>query len=147
MRNHKSQAGRHDNWNQHPEEDMRGSSPEEQGKEIITKVVGVTFEGRQEVVAKLHLDEQILLRKEPFNPYDPNAIRVERLNGEQVGYLNRYLASDLANRLDAVGEPVKGTIINLTGCSFGGYSLGVNISFMLQDVDVGDEEENMTTQR
>jgi len=147
VRNHRNHASRQDNWNQHPEEDVRGSSPEEQGKEVISKVVGVTFEGRQEVVARLHLGEHIQLRREPSNLYDPNAIRVERHNGGQIGYLNRSLASAIAHRFDAHGVPIKGTVINLTGCSFGGYSLGINISFILPDVDVGVEEESMTKQR
>ena len=36
MRNHRNHASRQDNWNQYPEEDVRGSSPGEQGKEVIT---------------------------------------------------------------------------------------------------------------
>lgn len=147
MRNYKSKSGRPDNWHQHPQEDIGDSSPEVQGKEVITKVVGVTFEGRQEVVARLHLGEEILLYRDPSNLYDPNAIRVERHSGEQIGYLNRHLASAIVHRFDAHGGPIKGTVINLTGSSFGGYSLGVNISFILPDVGVGVEEESMTKQR
>ena len=94
--------------------------------------------------ARLHLGEHIQLRREPSNLYDPNATRVERLNGEQIGYLNRYLASAIAHRFDAHGVPIKGKVINLTGCSFGGYSLGVNISFFLPNVGVGVEEGSMT---
>jgi hypothetical protein len=126
---------------------VRGPSPEQQGKEVIAKVVGVTFEGRQEVVARLHLGEQIFLRREPSNRYDPNAICVERLNREQIGYLNRYLAAAIAHCLDAHGVPIEGTVINLTGSSFGGYSLGVNISFILPDVSVEEVEERMNKPR
>ena len=57
------------------------------GRIITTKVVGVSFEGRQEVVAKLQMGDRIWLEREPFNPYDVNAIRVTRNNGEQIGYL------------------------------------------------------------
>ncbi len=147
MRNHRNRAGRYDIWNHSPQDDVRDPSSEAQVREVITKVVGVTFEGRQEVVARLHLGEQVHLRREPTNLYDPSAIRIERLNGEQIGYFNRYLASDIAQHFDSHGVPIKGTVINLTGCSFGGYSLGVNISFILPDVGVGVEEESMTKQR
>ncbi len=105
---------------------------------ITTKVVGVTFEGRQAVVAKLHMGEQIVLRREPSNPYDANAIRVERLDGEQIGFLNRFLAQELATRFDTLGEPVDGNVINLTGSSFSGYSLGVNISFTIPVPEGGE---------
>ncbi len=59
------------------------------GSQIVTRVAGVTFDGRQSVVARLSIGEEILLKREPTNPYDPNAIRVECKNGQQIGYLNR----------------------------------------------------------
>jgi hypothetical protein len=96
---------------------------------MITKVVGVTFEGRQEVVAKLQVGEDIQLWREPTNPYDENAIRVERLVGEQIGFINRFLAVDLAPIFDAQSEPVPGTVTQLTGSLYAGYSLGVWIAF------------------
>ena len=106
---------------------------------IETKVVGVTFEGRQEILAKLNLGEQIVLRREPSNPFDANAIRVEKRNGEQIGYLNRLLAQKLAPHFDTHGESVAGNVINLTGSSFSGYSLGVNIAFTMPDSETRTE--------
>ena len=105
------------------------SSPHASDREIETTVVGVTFEGRQAVVAKLCYGEKILLRREPNNPYDSNAIRVERLDREQIGYINRDLADELAPTFDAHGVPVSGTVTQLTGSLSAGYSLGVWIVF------------------
>jgi single-stranded-DNA-specific exonuclease len=96
---------------------------------MITKVVGVTFEGRQAIVAKLQVGEEIQLWRESTNPYDESAIRVERLNREQIGYINRFLAADLAPIFDAQGEPVPGSVTRLTGSLSAGYSLGVWIAF------------------
>ena len=59
------------------------------GKELYLKVVGVQYDGRLQVVAKLKINERVLLRREPTNPYDSNAIRVERLTGEQIGFFKR----------------------------------------------------------
>ena len=100
---------------------------------MITKVVGVTFEGRQAIVAKLEVGEEILLWREPTNPYDENAIWVERLNREQIGYINRFLAADLADIFDAHCGPVKGYVRYLTGGAQGRYSLGVQISFTVPE--------------
>ena len=105
------------------------SSDHASDREIDTRVVGVTFEGRQAVVAKLHVGEEILLRREPYNPYDSNAIRVERLDREQIGYINRFLAADLASIFDSHGECVSGTVTQLMGSQSAGYSLGVWIAF------------------
>ncbi|MFC2053486.1 HIRAN domain-containing protein [Chloroflexota bacterium] len=98
---------------------------------IETTVVGVTFEGRQAVVAKLQVCEEILCRREPANPYDDNAIKVERLDGDQIGYINRFLAADLAPIFDAHGRPVTGTVTRITGSLFAGCRLGVWIIFTM----------------
>ena len=97
--------------------------------QIITRVVGVTFENRQEVVAILKVGEQITLRREPTNPYDANAIRVERLTCEQIGYIDRYKAASLAPIFDACGGIGAGTVIQLIGGHSNGMSLGVVIEF------------------
>ena len=88
------------------------------GKNIYIKVVGIQYGGRLEVVAKLKMGEQVLLRREPTNPHDYNAILVERLTGEQIGYVKRTEAVYLAVMLDNVGEPVPGTIADLIPASY-----------------------------
>ena len=100
-------------------------------REITTKVVGVTLDGRQAVVAKITMNEEIVLCREPKNSYDCNAIRVERLNGEQIGYINRHLAAELAYNFDADGGSARGYVTELTGGGYDGYSLGVNIKFTM----------------
>ena len=99
------------------------------GSLICTKVAGVTFDNRQAVLARLSAGETIQLRREPDNPYDPNAISVERLNGQQIGYLNRHMAAELAPFFKANKEPVQGKVHCLTGQQGYGYSLGVIIAF------------------
>ena len=101
------------------------------GFKIETKVVGVTFEGRQAVVAQLTAGESVLLRREPSNPYDPNAIRVERRNGQQIGYIDRHLAANLAPEFDKNGDSVPATINEITG-GYDRYSnLGVRLEFLV----------------
>ena len=88
------------------------------GKKIYIKVVGIQYEGRLEVVAKLKIGEQVLLRREPNNVYDFNAIRVERVTGEQIGYVKRTEAAYLAVMFDDIGEPIPGTIADLIPDSY-----------------------------
>ena len=101
--------------------------------QIITRVVGVTFDNRQEVVAKLKVGEQITLRREPTNPYDANVIRVERITCEQIGYIDRYKAATLAPMYDACQEPGVGSVLQLTGDQNNGMSLGVVIEFTIPE--------------
>jgi hypothetical protein len=99
------------------------------GSQVVTRVAGVTFNGRQAVIARLNVGDTLLLRREPDNPYDRNAICVERPNGQQVGYLNRNLAAQLAPFFDAHNQQSQSCVRNLIGSGQGGYSLGVVISF------------------
>ena len=43
---------------------------------FYTKLAGVSFEGRQELIAQLQPADPLVLRREPDNAYDPNAIAV-----------------------------------------------------------------------
>lgn len=101
------------------------------GRIVSTRVVGVSFNNRQEVIARLQMGDRVWLEREPDNPHDQNAIKVSRSNGEQFGFLNRHLAASLAPFFDAYSYPVKGKVRFLTGSEFDGYNLGVVIAFKL----------------
>ncbi|MFZ5639561.1 MAG: single-stranded-DNA-specific exonuclease RecJ [Bacillota bacterium] len=92
--------------------------------EFYTKVVGVTFEYRQDIVRQLHEGEKLNLVRESDNAHDPNAIRVERSDGSQVGYLNARLARNLAPYIDQ-GEQYLTLVSQVTGGDDRSY--GVNI--------------------
>src|SRR5271154_1894464 len=62
--------------------------------EFFTKVVGVTFEGRQDVVAGMRSGEVLELRRDPSNVHDANAIGVWR-GALQLGFLKREIARRL----------------------------------------------------
>ncbi len=93
---------------------------------FFTKLAGVTFEGRQEVIARLVDDEALILRRDPLNEYDPQAVAVyaPRLEA-QIGFLNRDLAAVIAPALD---EGVEYTVAlgSVTGGNEG-KSRGVNV--------------------
>ena len=66
------------------------------------KLAGVTVEDAQENIKKFGCKDigSFALVREPDNPHDPNAIRVE-LAGLYLGYVPRYIAKDLAPQMDA----------------------------------------------
>jgi single-stranded-DNA-specific exonuclease len=100
---------------------------------IETKVVGVTYEGRQAVVAQLTVGEVVSLVRDPLNQFDSNAIMVIRQNGQQIGFLNRDLAAMLSARMDRLGRLVKATISAISGGLYIDSSLGVRVKFDLPD--------------
>jgi len=88
-----------------------------------TKVVGVSFEGRQDVVAGLYAGLPLELRRHPDNAYDPNAIGVW-YGALQLGFLKREIALRVAPNIDA-GERYTAEVTAVTGG--GERSTGVNV--------------------
>jgi single-stranded-DNA-specific exonuclease len=102
-------------------------------RSVETRVVGVTFENRQEVVALLTVGERVSLIREPKNSFDPNAVKVVRWDRRQIGYVERDLASILAPKMDFYRRPIKATVKKVTGGCYRGSSLGVMIRFYLPE--------------
>ncbi|MBV8645574.1 MAG: DEAD/DEAH box helicase, partial [Candidatus Eremiobacteraeota bacterium] len=88
-----------------------------------TKVVGVTFEGRQDTVRALAAGTPLELRRDPANLYDPNAIGVW-YGGLQLGFVKREIAARIAPNVDA-GERYTAAVTAVTGG--GARSFGINI--------------------
>ena len=92
-----------------------------------TKLAGVTFEGRQDVIAGLRAGAALELRRQPGNPHDRNAIAVHYGNF-QLGFFNKKLAAHIAPLIDA-GTRYRARIASLTGGSVAAEAKnrGVNI--------------------
>ncbi len=56
--------------------------------------------------------DKLTLIREPANPHDANAVRVE-WNGNMLGYIPRRENADVARQMDR-GAPVKARILKLT---------------------------------
>lgn len=90
---------------------------------FFTKVVGVSFEGRQDLVAGLQEGFDLALERQATNPHDSNAIAV-RYGALQVGFLKKEIAKHLAPAMDA-GARYAARIESITGG--GTRNWGVNI--------------------
>jgi len=104
-----------------------------------TKLAGVTFEGRQETVARLQPGVPLRLERQPDNPHDACASALFDPFGDQVGFLNRRLAAALAPVLDA-GVEYDVEVTEVTGGA-DGASLGVNVLVSRRGADPAADEE------
>lgn len=102
-----------------------------------TKVAGVTFEGRQDIVRSLSAGDLLVLRREPENPHDPHAITVSTATGEQIGYLSARVAARLAPSMDS-GARYAATVSQITGG--GDRHYGVNIYLQRQDAPADEAD-------
>lgn len=109
---------------------------------FATKIMGVTFEGRQSVVRSLHEGEELLMEHDTGNPVDENAIRFLSPSGEQVGFLRRQISAAIAPLMDA-GVEYRASVIQVTGGDEG-RSFGVNVQVSRKDptVEAGGEDHS-----
>ena len=109
-------------------------------RSIITKIVGVTFNNpagrdRQELLElfdrQLAQDENPLLtvQRDHNNPHDPNAVAVLNIEGEQLGYLSRNVASTIAPLLDS-GTYVSIKPLQITGGGSRFFGLNVQLDYV-----------------
>lgn len=85
----------------------------QEGFNFFTKVVGVTYENRQQYVMQCYKGQELDLIRDKFNPYDKNAIAVYSGNN-QVGFLSKDLAQKLAYKMDT-GLKYECFVENITG--------------------------------
>ena len=93
-----------------------------------SKIVGTTFENRQDILAHLEGGESLRVRREPENQYDPRAVAVDvDIKGKwyPVGYIAKDKNKDIAEALDA-GHDVEIKLSEVTGGDKG-KNLGMNI--------------------
>jgi single-stranded-DNA-specific exonuclease len=106
---------------------------------FYTKIVGVSFEGRQDRIAGLQEGYALDLVRQPDNPKDPNAIAV-RYGTMQLGFLRAQIAKHVAPIMDE-GVPYRARIASLTGAGAQGVHRGVNI-FVWRERDGGAGERS-----
>lgn len=103
-------------------------------KSFYSKVAGVTKNNkngtsRQELLKKCQTKDRLQLIRDPENPYDKNAIKVCLATGEQIGFLRRELAEELAPKLDS-GKKIEAFVSEVTGGEEDKFTLGCNIKII-----------------
>ncbi len=111
----------------------------EQAPAFHTKVVGVTFDGRQAIVPTVPAGARLHLARDPQNVRDPHAIKVMLDDGRQLGFLSAGLAARLSPSIDA-GARYSATATALTGG--GERAWGLNIYVERESGWGGGERES-----
>ncbi|KAF6236752.1 hypothetical protein HO173_005043 [Letharia columbiana] len=77
---------------------------------LDTKIVGVQY-----YTGHATPGEHVIVRREPNNPYDSNALRVENVQRAQIGHIPRTMASKLAKYMDSGALLVEGSLSGHVG--------------------------------
>ena len=77
---------------------------------ILNKIVGIQYYNGHATNG-----EHVMVRREPTNQYDRNAIRVDNVRREQIGHIPRTVAAKLAPYMDCGDLVVSGVLIGERG--------------------------------
>jgi len=93
-----------------------------------TKVAGVTYNNedgsnRQKIISQCKVGEKLMLIPDPTNKYDENAVKICRINGQQIGHLNANLAYEIKELIEKYKSRVDATISDITGQKTNGVNL------------------------
>jgi single-stranded-DNA-specific exonuclease len=117
----------------------------EDAESFHTKLAGVTFEGRQELLESLEPGTPLRLERQADNPHDANACALHDPSGAHIGYLNRRLAAVLAPVIDA-GVEYDVEVTEVTGGEEG-RSKGVNVLVSRRAERVAEEDSDSAVDR
>ncbi|USW47317.1 Putative helicase, Zinc finger, RING-type, Zinc finger, RING/FYVE/PHD-type, HIRAN [Septoria linicola] len=92
------------------QDDALGSDDMHLYGDLSTKIVGCRY-----YRGYSNPGEHILMRREPGNPYDSNAIRIDNIAGAQIGHIPRRVAEKLAKYMDNRSLRVEGQLAGEIG--------------------------------
>lgn len=108
-----------------------------------TRVAGVTYENRIDAIRSLSIGEHVLLRRQPENRYDANAILVLTLDSRELGYIPRGIAMLIAGSIDSIGGELPAEVVTVKKGELPDYHFELSISFRIPN-DSGDDNTNIT---
>lgn len=91
---------------------------------IFSKIAGVSFEGRQDLIKDLKAGDELQVERDPKNEYDSHAVKILH-NKIQIGFINRMLAYEMSKAMSS-GLKYKCFVSDVTGGKEG-QNIGVNI--------------------
>jgi hypothetical protein len=75
--------------------------PESGRLTLLFESRGTRYDGRSEMIERLHVGDPITLQRDPANPYNPNNLVLHTKRGEDVGNLPAELCNVVAPLYDA----------------------------------------------
>lgn len=110
-----------------------------------SKLVGVTFEGRQDVIKSLRGKEPLRVRREKDNKYDPRAVAVDVYKNDEwipIGYIAKDKNKDISETLDA-GNTVYISIGDITGGGDRSYGVNISLEYKLTEEEAPEARESV----
>lgn len=94
---------------------------------------------RQAILKTCSSGDPLVLKREPKNKYDRNAIAVFR-GTDQLGYLSKEVAEELAKVMDS-GKELTANILEISGGEKGKPTLGCNVQIFGATWDYDEDED------
>lgn len=102
---------------------------------IRSKIYGISK--HQEAIDDLNNGDELVLKREPNNSYDKNAIQIHSKSGKILGYVKAEIAADLAKQIDK-NFSVRCRVLMITGQAY--KNKGVNIEYVCAAFDSANDQ-------
>lgn len=90
--------------------DVSGVTDEDLDSAVLFGTLRGNVVGLRYYSGVVNNNEMVALQREPNNPYDKNAVKVNNANGDQVGHIKKELAASLAYIMDNKLAVVEGIV-------------------------------------
>lgn len=99
-------------------------------KFAFSTIVGVTHEGRQEILRTTHNGDRLYLVAVTDNPYDPKAVKVVREDGKALGFIPAaHALKDKIHEVLSIGDGTFECYAYDKRGGFSGLSYGMSVAF------------------
>lgn len=105
-----------------------------------TKVVGISYEGRQRFIEKIKQGDALDLVRDPNNKYDRNAIKILTKSRLQLGFVRKELAQQLADAMDR-GNRYFCEVTGITGKEKDNQGVNIKIFKEEESTDAKEADE------
>ncbi|XP_075057999.1 helicase-like transcription factor [Mixophyes fleayi] len=109
-----------------PAADESTSAEEDLDSQVLFGSIRGNVVGLRYYAGVVNNNEMVALQREPHNQYDRNAVKVNNVNGEQVGHIKKELAAALANIMDRKLAKVEGVV---PYGAHNAFTMPVNLTF------------------
>ena len=110
---------------------------------FIMRVAGVTFDGRQRIIANLKVGEKLYFEPQPNNPYDCYAVEIFTTNRSSVGYIPKGENQTIFRNLLDKKAQYSVTVVAITGGGSYNYGLSIKQTLVKLNLMLLLQENNM----
>lgn len=113
--------------------------------EFYLKVAGVTFEGRQQIIAGLKIGQPLKFVPDPINPYDRSAVKIVTLDNTVIGFVGRDYNAQIFKNLMTHSVEYQVSVSSITGGFGANYGCNIKVTYTRKSIEFSSTKNIVDT--